>query len=91
MTKQDILDYFNDVNQVYNDSTRLDSLSNMIDEMLETAREKENKYDHNCPYYGGECDYYNIAQSFIDGIIKVMNENHISSVEELEKIFRGRE
>lgn len=45
MTKQDILDYFNDINQVYNDSTRLDSLSNMIDEMLETAREKENKYD----------------------------------------------
>ena len=45
MTKQDILDYFNDINQVYNDSTRLDSLSNMIDEMLEMAREKENKYD----------------------------------------------
>ena len=45
MTKQDILDYFNDINTVYNDSTRLDSLSNMIDEMLETALEKENKYD----------------------------------------------
>ena len=42
MTKQDILDYFNDINQVYNDSSRLDSLSNMIDEM---ALEKENKYD----------------------------------------------
>ena len=42
MTKQDILDYFNDINQVYNDSTRLDSLSNMIDEMV---LEKENKYD----------------------------------------------
>ena len=42
MTKQDILDYFNDINQVYNDSTRLDTLSNMIDEM---ALEKENKYD----------------------------------------------
>ena len=45
MTKQDILDYFNDINTVYNDSTRLDSLSNMIDEMLEIALEKENKYD----------------------------------------------
>ena len=44
MTKQDILDYFNDINQVYNDCTRLDSLSNMIDEMLETALGKENKY-----------------------------------------------
>ena len=42
MTKQDILDYFNDINQVYNDSTRLDSLSNMIDEMV---LEKDNKYD----------------------------------------------
>jgi len=42
MNKQDILDYFNDINQVYNDSTRLDTLSNMIDEM---ALEKENKYD----------------------------------------------
>ena len=45
MTKQDILDYFNDINQVYNDSSRLNSLSNMIDEMLETALKKENKYD----------------------------------------------
>ncbi len=40
MTKQDILDYFNDINQAYNDSSRLDSLSNMIDEMLETALEE---------------------------------------------------
>lgn len=30
MTKQDILDYFNDINQAYNDSTRLDTLSNTI-------------------------------------------------------------
>ena len=45
MTKQDILDYFSDINQAYNDSSRLDSLSNMIDEMLETAQTKENKYD----------------------------------------------
>ena len=45
MTKQDILDYFSDINQVYNDCTRLDSLSNMIDEM---ALEKENKIDELC-------------------------------------------
>lgn len=54
MTKQSILDYFSDINQVYNDSTRLDSLSNMIDEMLETAREKENKYDMAIPEFQTE-------------------------------------
>lgn len=35
MTKRDILEYFDDLNFVYNDSSRLDTLSNMIDELLE--------------------------------------------------------
>ena len=34
MTKNDILDYFKDINYVYNNSNQLDTLSSMIDELL---------------------------------------------------------
>ena len=34
MTKQEILDYFKDINALYNNPNMLDSLSNMIDELL---------------------------------------------------------
>lgn len=37
MSKQDILDYFSDINYAYNDSTRLDTLSRMLDELVEQA------------------------------------------------------
>lgn len=33
MTKQEILDYFKDINEVYNDCTRLDSLARMLNEV----------------------------------------------------------
>ena len=36
MTKQGILDHFKDINEAYNDCTRFDSLSRMIDELLES-------------------------------------------------------
>ena len=35
MTKHDILEVFKDINFMYNDSTRLDTLSCMIDELQE--------------------------------------------------------
>lgn len=38
MTKEDILKYFKDINFAYNDCTKYDSLSNMLDEL-----EKEQK------------------------------------------------
>ena len=34
MTKHDILETFKDIDFMYNDSTRLDTLSRMIDELL---------------------------------------------------------
>lgn len=37
MSKQDILDFFSDINYAYNDSTRLDTLSRMLDELVEPA------------------------------------------------------
>ena len=37
MSKQDILDYFSDINYAYNDSTRLDTLSRMLDELIKDA------------------------------------------------------
>ena len=36
MTKQEILDHFKDINEAYNDCTRLESLSRMLDELLES-------------------------------------------------------
>lgn len=38
MTKQGILDHFKDINEAYNDCTRFDSLSRMIDELLESKQ-----------------------------------------------------
>ena len=37
MTKQGILNYFRGINNAYNDSTRFDSLSHMIDELMEES------------------------------------------------------
>ena len=34
MTKQEILEHFKDINQAYNESTRLDDLSHMLDELI---------------------------------------------------------
>ena len=39
MTKQEILNYFRGINNAYNDCTRFDSLSNMIDELLKEQQE----------------------------------------------------
>lgn len=36
MTKQDILDHFKDINAMYNESTRYDDLSRMLDELANT-------------------------------------------------------
>ena len=38
MTKQEILEYFSDINHAYNDCGKLDSLSYMIDELFEDIK-----------------------------------------------------
>ena len=40
MSKQDILDFFSDINYAYNDSTRLDTLRRMLDELVEQAAQR---------------------------------------------------
>lgn len=40
MTKQRILDEFKDIDVMYNDSSRLETLSRMIDELLDEFRHK---------------------------------------------------
>lgn len=42
MTKQDILEYFKDINEVYNNPNKHDDLSKMLD-MLVSCSEKPNK------------------------------------------------
>lgn len=37
MTKQDILEYFKDINHAYNDCTRYDTLKHMLDELQEPS------------------------------------------------------
>ena len=39
MTKQEILDQFRDINHAYNNCTKLDTLSAMLDELLEAAKQ----------------------------------------------------
>lgn len=41
MTKHDILEVFKDIDFMYNDSTRLDTLSYMIDELQEELLKKQ--------------------------------------------------
>lgn len=36
MTKQDILNYFDDINEAYNNCNKHDDLSRMLDELIET-------------------------------------------------------
>lgn len=38
MTKQEILNHFKDINEAYNNCNALDSLSMMIDELLESKQ-----------------------------------------------------
>lgn len=67
MTKQEILDRFKDINEAYNDSSRYDSLSRMLDELLKEQgeveptliREGRNKYynDYVCPRCSNEVVY----------------------------------
>ena len=41
MTKQEILDYFQDINHYYNDYTRYNSLLKMLDELIEEIDGKQ--------------------------------------------------
>lgn len=55
MTKQMILQYFCDINMVYNDSSKYDSLAKMIDELLEDRPELVRCKD--CKWRGIEYGY----------------------------------
>lgn len=41
MTKQEILEYFKDINHAYNESTRLDDLSHMLDELIQSNSDED--------------------------------------------------
>ena len=43
MTKQEILQYFCDINMAYNDSSKYDTLARMIDELLKEQEEEISK------------------------------------------------
>ena len=41
MTKQKILEYFKDINHAYNESTRFDDLSHMLDELMQSNSDED--------------------------------------------------
>lgn len=41
MTKQEILEYFKDINHAYNESTRLDDLYHMLDELMQSNSDED--------------------------------------------------
>ena len=43
MTKEEILEHFKDINSAYNESTRYDDLSRMLDELLQQQVDDLNK------------------------------------------------
>ena len=49
MSKQDILDYFSDINHAYNDSTRLNTLSRMLDGLVEQAASPWHRVEDGLP------------------------------------------
>lgn len=58
MTKEQILEYFKDINLMYNESTRYDDLSRMIDELEPKTGhwiDKTSGYAFNAKCY--ECGY----------------------------------
>lgn len=52
MTKQEILDYFKDINYAYNDCGRLESLSYMLDKLMPDPVEPEVRQH---TYWCGKC------------------------------------
>ena len=57
MTKQEILDRFNDIDFVYNDSSKHETLSRMLDELLkeqESVKPYRSKYGKT--WHCGNCD-----------------------------------
>lgn len=44
MTKQEILDMFSDIDFVYNDSSKHETLSRMLDELLKEQEHKDRMY-----------------------------------------------
>lgn len=63
MTKGEILDRFADINHAYNNSTRYDTLSNSIDEMLDSIRAE---IDSHCSDNRDRNDGLYIAMKIID-------------------------
>lgn len=49
MSKQDILDFFSDINHAYNDSTRLVTLNRMLDELIEGAASPWHRVEDELP------------------------------------------
>lgn len=68
MTKQEILNYFRGINNAYNDCTRLDSLSCMIDELLEErGTEWEHLWDAPDGTFKGRCKKCGFVHLFAEG------------------------
>ena len=68
MTKQRILEVFKDINDAYNDSSRFDTLSRMIDDLLQEQKVKYLKgiVDNQLAYTESDpCPYDN---GFYDGM-----------------------
>lgn len=65
MSKQDILNYFSDINYAYNDSTRLDTLSRMLDELVEQAASPWHRVEDELPDEVGS--YLVYAPTYIGG------------------------
>lgn len=63
MTKGEILDKFADINHAYNNCTRYDTLSNSIDEMLNSIRAE---IDSHCSGNRDRNDGLYIAMKIID-------------------------
>ena len=44
---------------------------------------------YNPPSDCENCDFRKFTEKFVDGVVEVMNENGITSVEQLSKILKG--
>ena len=72
MTKQEILDKFNDIDFVYNDSSKHETLSRMLDELLKEQEARIQKYEYVFDFLG--IGFRQWATKILDGEAEVICE-----------------
>ena len=79
MTNQEVIVWLKETKKHYGE------YHEKADEALDIAIKALEQPQGEC----ANCDFRKFTEKFIDGVVEVMNENDISSIEQLSEILRG--